>query len=184
MYLVVEGDEDRFFFEAFINYLGLGQIQIVPIGGKTELQRNLSTLVKTSGHENMVSLGVVRDADLNPISAFQSVCGALHGTGLSVPDRPLAATGNNPRVAVMILPAENLAGMLEDLCLRSVAENPTMFCVEQYFQCLQERGVPKPRNMSKAKVQAFLASKEEAGKRLGEAAHAGYWPFSDNALDK
>ena len=42
--------------------------------------------------------------------------------------------------------------------------------------------VPLPKNMSKAKVQVFLGSRKEAGKRLGEAAHAGYWPFGDNAF--
>lgn len=180
--LVVEGDEEKFFFEAFMNYLGLVQIQILPIGGKTELQKNLGTLLVTSGHENMLSLGVVRDADLNSASAFQSVCYALKAVGLPVPTRPLVTTGQNPRVTVMILPAEGISGMLEDLCLKSVDGDPAIPCVEQYFQCLQERAVPLPRNMSKAKVQVFLASREEAGKRLGEAAHAGYWPFGDNAF--
>jgi hypothetical protein len=180
--LVVEGDEEKFFFQAFINHLGLGQIQIVPIGGKTELRRNLSTLVITSGHENMVSLGVVRDADLNPASAFQSVCGALQAVGLTAPIRPLLTSGQNPRVTIMILPAEGITGMLEDVCLKSVTGDAAMPCVEQYFQCLQDHTVPLPKNMSKAKVQVFLASREEAGKRLGEAAHVGYWPFGDNAF--
>ena len=180
--LVVEGDEDRFFFEAFIKYLGLGQIQIVPIGGKTELRRNLGTLLLTSGHENMVSLGIVRDADLNSLAAFQSVCNALQAAGLTAPIRPLLTAGQSPRVTIMILPTEDIMGMLEDVCLKSVTEDPAVPCVEQYFQCLQDHTVPLPKNMSKAKVQAFLASREEAGKRLGEAAHAGYWPFGNNAF--
>jgi hypothetical protein len=180
--LVVEGDEERFFFEAFIKYLGLGQIQIVAIGGKTELRRNLGTLLLTSGHENMVSLGIVRDADLNSMSAFQSVCDALQAAGLTAPIRPLLTAGQNPRVTIMILPTEDIMGMLEDVCLKSVTGDPAVPCIEQYFQCLQDHTVPLPQNMSKAKVQAFLASREEAGKRLGEAAHAGYWPFGNNAF--
>lgn len=180
--LVVEGDEERFFFEAFIKYLGLGRIQIVPIGGKTELRRNLGTLLLTSGHENMVSLGIVRDADLNPASAFESVCDALQAVGLTAPIRPLLTAGQNPRVTIMILPAEYIMGMLEDVCLKSVTGDPAMPCVEQYFWCLQDHAVTLPKNISKAKVQVFLASREEAGKRLGEAAHAGYWQFGDNAF--
>ena len=181
--LVVEGHEDRFFFEAFINYLGLQKIQIFPIGGKTELRKHLSTLRITPGHENMVSLGVVRDADLNPASAFQSVCDALRGAGFSTPIRPLVTAGERPQVTIMILPAEDIKGMLEDVCLMSVTGDPAMHCVEQYFQCLQEREIPLPQNMSKAKVEVFLASREIAGKRLGEAAQARYWPFADNAFD-
>jgi hypothetical protein len=180
--LIVEGDEERFFFEAFIQYLGLGRIQIVPIGGKTELRRSLGTLLLTSGHENMVSLGIVRDADLNPASAFQSVSDALQAAGLTVPIGPLLTAGQNPRVTIMILPGENITGMLEDVCLKSVTGDPAMPCVEQYIQCLQDHTVPLPRNMSKAKVQVFLASREGAGKRLGEAAQAGYWPFGHTAF--
>ena len=179
--LVVEGEEDKFFFEAFTEYLGLGQIQIVPLGGKTELRRNLSTLIITSGHENILSLAVVRDADLNAASAFQSVCDALKAVGLPAPTRPLVSTGQNPQVTVMILPQEGVNGMLEDLCLRSVAEDSAAPCVDQYFECLQERNVPSAQNMSKARVQVFLASKEKT-LRLGEAAKAGYWPFSDVAF--
>ena len=181
--LVLEGDEDKFFFDAYIKYLRLGEIQIVPIGGKTELRKNLSTLLKTSGHENMVSLGVVRDADLNPALAFQSVYDALQAVGLTAPIRPLLTAGENPRVTIMILPGENVRGMLEDVCLMSVTGDPAMHCVEQYFQCLQKQEIPLPQNMSKAKVEVFLASREIAGKRLGEAAQAGYWTFADNAFD-
>jgi hypothetical protein len=84
----------------------------------------------------------------------------------------------------MILPEENTPGMLEDLCLRAVAQDPAMLCVEQYFQCLQQRGLSLPHNRSKAKVQAFLASRPEAGKRLGEAAQARYWPWDDKAFEQ
>lgn len=72
--------------------------------------------------------------------------------------------------------------MLEDICLKAVAQDPAMFCVEQYFQCLQQQGLSVPSNTSKAKVQVFLASRPEAGKRLGEAAQAGYWPWDDEAF--
>jgi hypothetical protein len=37
--------------------------------------------------------------------------------------------------------------------------------------------------MSKAKVHAFLASRYEPDKRLGEAAKAGYWPWDNEAFE-
>ena len=39
-----------------------------------------------------------------------------------------------------------------------------------------------PKDMAKAEVHAFLASREEPDKRLGEAAEAGYWPLGDPAF--
>jgi hypothetical protein len=74
--------------------------------------------------------------------------------------------------------------MLEDLCLRAVAQDPAMLCVKQYFKCLQQQGLSLPDNMSKAKVQVFLASRPKAGLRLGEAAQAGYWPWNENAFEQ
>jgi hypothetical protein len=82
----------------------------------------------------------------------------------------------------MILPEEGAHGMLEDLCLKAVARDPAIGCVEYYFQCLQQQGLSVSHNTSKAKIQAFLASRPEEGKRLGEAAQAGYWPWNNEAF--
>jgi hypothetical protein len=85
--------------------------------------------------------------------------------------------GQNPQVAVMILPDHSTPGMLEDLCLRAVSEDPAMHCVENYFDCLQVQGLQAPNARAKAHVQTFLASRDSPGLRLGEAAEAGYWPW-------
>lgn len=182
--LVVEGREEELFFGAFSKHLGLQNLQILPIGGKEQLRPKLKALVLSPSFPEVVSLGVVRDANANPGAAFQSVRDALQAANLPAPERPLAPTGHSPRVTVMILPAESVPGMLEDLCLRAVAPDPAMLCVEQYLQCLQQQGLSLPHNVSKAKVQAFLASRPEAGKRLGEAAQAGYWPWDDATFEQ
>jgi hypothetical protein len=180
--LVVEGREEELFFGALIKHLGLWNIQIMPIGGKEKLRKNLKALANSPGFSEVISLGVVRDADANPDSAFQSVRDALQAAGLPTPERSLMPVDGRPRVAVLILPDACIPGMLEDLCLRAVAQDPAMPCVEQYFKCLQQAGLSLPDNMSKAKVQAFLASRRKAGLRLGEAAEAGYWPWNDDAF--
>lgn len=181
--LIVEGDEDKMFFEALIQHLGLRRIQVMPIGGKTQLRPNLGALCKSSEFLTVRSLGVIRDADNDPDAAFQSVCGSLKAVGLPVPNRPLISAGRNPSVAVMIVPDINTPGALEDLCLRAVDNDIAKPCVEQYFDCLKQQGL-FPKNISKAKIQAFLASRLEAGKRLGEAAQAGYWPWDSSAFDQ
>lgn len=175
--LVVEGKEEELFFGALIKHLGLQNAQVIGVGGKTTLRQNLKALTLSPGFADVIFLGVVRDANDNPSAAFQSVHNALQAANLPAPERPLVPVGDSPRVAVMILPEEGEAGMLEDLCLKSVMQDPAMHCVEQYFECLRQKGLPLPSNISKAKVQVFLASRRRAGLRLGETAEAGYWPW-------
>ena len=181
--LVVEGDEDDCFFDALIRYIRASNIQIVPLGGKTQLRDRLKSLVSTPNFSSVVSLGIVRDADNNPGAAFQSVCDALQYVNLPVPKRPLDPAGNQPKVAVLILPSSNSPGALEDLCLQALAQDPAMSCVEQYFECLQHRGFSLPRTLAKAKIHVLLASKEETHKWLGVAAKAGYLPLDDATFD-
>lgn len=180
--IITEGREDELFFDALINYLTLNDIQILPIGGKTELRKYLRALIKVSGFDEIKSLGIARDANSDPRAALQSVRDALRSIGLPAPERTLIPFGDKPKVVIMIFPDENTRGMLEDLCLQSVIQDPAMFCVDQYFQCLQQRGMNLPSKMSKAKVQVFLGSRPEPGKLLGVAAQAGYWPFDVEAF--
>ena len=180
--LVVEGREEELFFGAIVRDLGLQDIQVIGIGGKMNLRRNLRALTLSPCFTEVVSLGVVRDANDNPSAAFQSVHDALQAVNLPAPGRSLMPTGDVPQVTVMILPEEGMRGMLEDLCLKSVAKDSAMVCVTQYFECLQQRGLSLPENLSKATVQVFLASRRRAGLRLGEAAQAGYWLWDDDAF--
>lgn len=183
--LFVEGKDEVFFFNAFISYLGLNNIQSIDMEGKTQLRDRLRALIVASGFKAKVaSLGIVRDANANPKGAFQSVCDALKALNLPVPERPLVSEGISPKVTILILPKEDTPGMLEDICLKSVQKDPALFCVDQYFKCLQEQNIPLSNKESKAKVQAFLASRKEPGLRLGEAAHKGYWPWEDNAFEE
>ncbi len=168
--LVVEGNDERLFFQALLESAHLADIQVMPIGGKTKLRASLATLVKTPGFDEVLSLGVTRDADNDAGAAFQSVCDALRAVNLVPPSIQLSPGTGKPKVGVMILPGQGQPGMLEDLCIRSIESGPSMACVNEYFGCLEQKGLPPPRNMSKAKVQAFLASTEEPGKRLGEIA--------------
>lgn len=101
--LVVEGKEDELFFEALVEHLSLRDFQIYSAGGKERLRNNLIALAKTPGFSEVVSLGVVRDADENPNAAFQSVRDALKAAGLPTPKRPSQHVGEKPRVAVLIL---------------------------------------------------------------------------------
>ena len=174
--LLVEGDDDRRFFSALLRHLVLPDVGILKMEGKNKLRDRVNAIVTLpTFEEDVAALGIVRDADENLQGAFQGVCDALKSAGLEAPERSGEPCGRGPRVAVMILPSETEKGSLEDVLLKSIEDDPAMACVSGYFDCLSESGVQAPRSESKARVQAFLASRERAGLRLGEAAEAGYW---------
>jgi hypothetical protein len=87
--LVVEGREEELFFGALIKHLGLRNIQTIPIGGKGQLRPKLKALAASPRFSEVISLGIVRDANADPDAAFQSVRDALQTVGLPAPDRPL-----------------------------------------------------------------------------------------------
>jgi hypothetical protein len=182
--LIVEGEEEIRVFSELIAHLNLPDIEIRDIGGKTKFRTNVRTLMITPGFHNVTSVGVIRDADDNPASAFQSVCDALQSAGFAKPTKTLQPVGDSPQVVVMILPDGETPGMLEDLCLKSVEEDPAIRCLDEYFECLQERLGRLPSNLSKARVHAFLASRERPDLRLGEAAQKGHWPWGHPAFEQ
>ena len=126
----------------------------------------------------MESIAVARDADESGDSAAQSVRDAL-AAALPVPNSPLESADDG-RIAVryLIIP-HGESGALEDVCLASVAEDPAMACVDGYFDCIERSEIDGPKDawMSKAKVHAFLSSREDPALRLGEAAERGVWRF-------
>ena len=183
--LVVEGKDEENFFEAYLKFLSISDIQILPIGGKTRLADYLEVLTIDPSFISMVNvLAIIRDADNNATSAFQSVCSALNNCRLPVPQKPLESADSNLKVNVMIMPPGSASGELEDLCLQSVSSDPAIPCLDSYFYCLLKlQNFYQPVNISKAKVHAFLASRVEPDKRLGEAALASYWPFNNSVFD-
>jgi len=196
--LIVEGRDAEEFFSALLRKIGLAEeIQIQNFGGVNQLasflqefQYFLQAVRQAPGSEGLlvqeiISLGIVRDTEREsgPEDAFSSVCRALNGIGLTAPGQIGIFEGSNPRVGVLILPDAKKRGMLETLCLRSVADHPAMQCVNEYFDCVKEQLGKLPKNMDKARVQAFVAAKPKYVPHLGLAAHRGYWPWDSPVFD-
>ena len=199
--LVVEGDDERRLLRVLIDRLGLRDVQIVDAKGKDNIPSVMRVLPKTPRFAQITrSVGIARDADECPERALQSLQTALRNAGLPVPCEPMVPVGDSPRVTVIILPGRNRPGELEDLCLEAVESDPAMRCVGNYYSCLrlsykivrhaqrmrrslrflsEVRGqeYALPRKLSKAKVQTFLASRQEVALSLGIAAEKGYWPL-------
>lgn len=159
--LLVEGKDEVNVFKKLLSDLELREVDVRAVGGRTRFRDRLKVVVEGPGHEILTSIGIVRDADTDPNAAFDSVCSALEAIGLPIPTVPLQSAGKAPRVTVMILPGRGRKGMLEDLCLDSVADDPAMFCVKAYFECLAEQiDELFPNNLAKARVRTFLAAME------------------------
>jgi hypothetical protein len=180
--LVVEGYDDEWFLKALIQYERVTGIYVFNTRGKTSLRDELKALSSTPGFDRVTSLGIMRDADNSAATALQSVRGALQNAGLPAPNAVLVPAGIRPRVTVMLMPDGANPGALEDLCLSAISTHPAMACVQDYFRCLARQGIPSPTKESKAKAAVYLAAMPEL-KRLGEAAHAGYWPWQANEFN-
>lgn len=183
--LVVEGNDDARLFNALLRHIDVSGIQVVDAGGKDNIRQTLRVITQSPGFSAVSSIGVVRDADVNADSALQSVQGALRAANLPSPDAPLSLAGTDLRVAVLIAPYGKPSGAIEDVCFESVAGDAAMGCAQDYLNCIKDSvaEAEQPNNLRKAKAQAFLASRERPGLRLGEAAEAGYWDFEHAAFE-
>ena len=183
--LLVEGNDEVRLFCALAKSIGAEDVQIRAYRGKDNLRRFLRVIPQIPGYSELKAIAVARDADENGDGAAQSVRDALAAAALPVPDSPLKPADDG-RIAVryLIIPPNSESGALEDVCLASVAEDPAMACVEDYFRCVERRALdgPKAARMSKARVHAFLSSRENPSLRLGEAAERGVWRFDAPAF--
>ena len=180
--LIGEGKEEVRFFTALLNHLGVQGVQVEDCAGKRALKNYLSAQTVRSGFDHVDSMVIVQDADDDAAGRFASVCEAVRACGLTPPPRHAEFSVSHPRGGVFIMPDGNRTGMLESLCLDSVADDAVMKCVEEFLACIKDRCGRTPTPIDKARTHAWLASREIPDKRLGEAAEAGYWPWNHAAF--
>lgn len=180
--IIVEGIDEKNVIQWYLDSIHRDDVQLLPIGGKTQLSNNLSLLRKAPKFETIQSIAILRDADRNPAVAFQSVKDSLTQNGFIPPNTQLQFSNGNPRVLVFVLPGETINGALEDILLKSEENNPIIHCVNEYFNCLKMHQ-QLPDDIGKAKIHTLLASKhEDPAKRVGEAAQAGWWNWDHEAF--
>ncbi|MHB1422516.1 MAG: DUF3226 domain-containing protein [Gemmataceae bacterium] len=180
--LIGEGDDDVYFFGALLAELNIDDVQVEKIGGKDYLPIYLKELKRRPGAERLVALGVTRDADDDCANAFAKIRGALNANGFGFPSAPGQIQSGLLRVGVFIMPDNQRPGMLEDLCLDSVATDLALPCVDEFFRCVDKATGRKPDILAKARVQTWLASHPESDNRLGLAARKRYWPWTAPAF--
>ena len=190
--LLVEGNDERNFFGAFIEHLRLRRVQIQVLDGKDRLRESLVTLAEATDFRDVRSVGVVRDADTSAERAFQSVRTALRnaneilqessGAELPVPERPEELAGDRPSVSVLILPGGGGDGMLETLLCKTFDATDVDRCIDRFFRCAEASG-SRIHRPDKARARAYLATTRDPHVSVGVAAQKKHWNLDHEAFD-
>jgi hypothetical protein len=180
--LAVEGMDEVVFFEELLRHMGMtDKIDVRQVGGKDQFKIKLPVLQKITGFDKLETVGIIRDADESFERAFESVKGVLQKMGLQVPVRSGDFSKGIPGVGIFIMPDNAGKGMLEDLCLQTVKGETAMECVKQFIDCAGKLK-NKPKNISRAKAQAFLTIMPEIASSVGRGAQKRYWDFESAEL--
>ncbi len=195
--LLVEGEDEKKFFCSYLKHLGIEDVQTIPVGGKDKFKEYFPLFIADSGFNAVKSYAIIRDADDDMDSTFQSVVELLKKYKQPSPDNVFEFNAKNgKKVGIYIMPGVISGKMLEDLCLEVVKGSPVLDCVDGYIDCLDtntnkiesrvelEKGkFYFPKNLSKAKLHAYLAGMYEYVPNLGMATKKKYWDLDSPVLD-
>lgn len=185
--LLVEGKHDATFFEFLRVNRGIAEIEIFAYEGKDNLRQELGDIVKGlrrgPGFSQVTSFGVVRDADTDAAVAEAVIKGALEAAGLDVPPAVVTRAGLTPAVTYMVLPDAASLGALEELCFRSLAADPALACVGDYFDCLEAITGGDYRSGPKQRMRVLLSPRRHE-ETLDRAIVRGYVPMGSTVFDE
>ncbi len=180
--LLVEGKDQRNFFEAFLDHIHDKNVQVQDFGGVQELRRFLLAFVNMPEFDAVESVGIVRDAEGDANGAWQSVRSALENAKMPVPKHVGQRSVGKPGVSVFILPGNNQPGMLETLLNQTFANDPVNTCIDDFFKCVGRLPGKKIHIPDKARSRAYLWTREKPHVSVGVAAQAEYWDFGHEAF--
>lgn len=181
--LIVEGKDEVDFFTKLLDKNGLlNQVDIRDAKGKDNFKNIIPALIKTTGFNKVEAMAIIRDADKNVEDAFKSIRDILKRENLIYPYKPgLYSTTKKLKIGIFILPDNKNKGMLEDLLLITVKNHEAMNCVDEFIKCTNKLK-NSPKNISKSKIQSFLAAMPENANSIGIGAQKDYWDLNSKAL--
>ena len=183
--LLVEGKDQKNFFEAFLQHVGLEElVQIQDYGGGNELRDFLTAFVKMPRFSTAESIGIVRDAENSESATFQSVQSSLQNANLCSPSQIGITTSGKPAVTVLILPGGGCSGMLETMLCRSFSGAAIDKCIDRFFNCARSLPNVSIANPDKSRAYAYLATTSKPYHSVGVAAKAGVWNLGHPAFQR
>lgn len=195
--LLVEGYDEEGFIGALLTKMGIEDIEIRNAKGKTNINSALGAISLQPDFEELVSVGVIRDADADAAAAFASVLHGLSTYGYPTPEQPQALKSRGTLSAsVFILPGNGEAGMLETLVWRSIVGEQVAVEVDAFLERCRavlppDNGEPRPdgpagwrqpKSTDKARVLSLLATMLEPQSRMGIAAQKRYFDLGHDAF--
>ena len=183
--LLVEGRDEFHLFKQLIKtcFSGRPGIQVMDIGGKTTLGRNLRTVYTAAlSRSSLRAIGIVRDADTNATASFRSVRGSVQQAGYTPPSIHAKFSNASPAIGIFMVPDGSRSGAIETICRSSVQGDRVAKCVDEYINCLNARNALKSTIPDKTFTHAYLAASSDPVARVGEGALQGVWDFQSPAF--
>lgn len=168
----VEGDDEVNVFSSMLKDMAIEGVQILAVGGKYKLDGQFAAATRSPGFDRVRAFAIVQDADTDAAAAFDRVKGVLQKNSCAFPN----ASGEfrdagGRRVGVLILPGDGGGGCLEDLFLRSCANESFHSCMLTFVDCVQNARETKLN--SKQKAHVAMAALDVPEPRLGRAFQSG-----------
>jgi hypothetical protein len=182
--LLVEGSNDQQFIYQLANRAGIPRDDYrIPTwekgGGFQTVVDSLPGILVGSVVQH---LGIVVDADDDPISRWRSLTNKLHGEGYNLPSEPAVGglvhreQGKRIAVGIWLMPDNLHPGMLEDMAFELLPTGdllwPHAVDVVTRISELEQRF--KPTYTMKAQLHTWLAWQDEPGTQLGLAVKRRY----------
>ena len=183
--LLVEGRDEFHLFEQLVEscFSDRPGIQVMDIGGKTTLGRNLKTVhTAARSRPSLRAIGIVRDADASAAASFQSVRDHVQQADYTPPPTHAEFSDKSPSIGIFIVPDGSAPGAIETVCRRSAQDAEAARCVAAYMDCLEEHDALNSNNPDKTFTHAYLAATSDPVARVGEGALQSVWNFQSPAF--
>lgn len=198
--ILCEGRDELFFLIAYLNSTHLSatpefseDIQVLDFGGNSDLLEQLKVLKVTPGFDEVKTLLIVRDAERDANAAIRQIRTALEKNAFTAPDGPhwwvKDEENNGIHIGFLLFPGCDeapMAGTLEDLCafiLKEPAPPKLLEVVDRFLDQLKtERGRDFVHRFKTRLHTCLAVSDKYVGMKIGEAAKAGAFDWSDERL--
>lgn len=183
--VIVEGRDDKMFFEKLLEKLKINDIQIHVLEGKINFKNNFVDVKEVRGFNNVKKIIVILDADENYQNTKDSIKTNINKI-LKASDEPLVFSSSNPSVAYFIMPNNKDIGMLETLCVASQKNSPAMKQVDKFISEVDSDDMikEKPNNKDKAKAQAYLSIMPKIACGMAYGIVKNYWDLEHPDFQK
>ena len=150
------------------------------IDQKGGIDNLLDSIVTEIQVDERRAVGIVVDADEDPVERWSEVAQRLRKVGIAIPKEPrrggvcIEANLRQPRVGVWLMPDNQTTGELEDFVKTMLPEgDPVWPLSRQYIDGIaQEHRRFRPKKELRARVHAWLATRKRPG-RMGAAIKEG-----------